>query len=334
VRSQQMISADMPTRADSSTLSHLLITRFSYRGKDAFEHVSGPTFHGAEDPLSPPRLETRFELFEMTCLPSVLGQSEQRFVWVILVDRALPETYGRRLRALVGARDETFIHAYDPQSDLGALAWLAPYRSQRSSRVATTNLDDDDSLPSSFVATLQRGLGDLERKGRLPPIGIVGARQIVEWDLVPSSEAPLGWKAPWHRKTSVASAGLTLYCSVPAFDACVLGLRHGYAQKYLRFAASPAHPNVIAFQKAVRGSARHAGVDLEAWPPEAYFRDISAELGPVLMTNHSSNDQARRVAETKDNRIAVTGPADFPGLPVDWEKAASFFRGRPPQGER
>jgi hypothetical protein len=306
------------------TLSHLVITRFSYRGKDVFRHVSGPTFYG-EDPLHPERLEMRFRLFELSCLPSVLAQTEQCFTWVILVDQALPQHYLARLRSLVAARQRTFIHTFDPQSDLGALDWLRPYLPQLIDRVMTTNLDDDDSLPRTFVAALHRRLADVER-GLLPPIGVVGARQIVEWDLVPSSDAPLGWKAPWHRKTSVASAGLSLYCSVPAFNLCVLALRHAYAQKYLRLAARTAHPNVSALQQSVRTSARDADIDLEAWPADSFFHDISAEIGPVLMTNHASNDQARRVLEPKHDRTAVTGPADFPGLPIDWEKARSLFR--------
>jgi hypothetical protein len=314
------------------TLSHLVITRFSYRGKDVFRHVSGPTFYG-DDPLNPERLDMRFKLFELACLPSVREQTEQRFMWVILVDRALPESCLAKLRSLVAVRQPTFIHAFDPKSDPGALDWLRPYLPEGVDRVATTNLDDDDSLPRSFVAVLQRRLVDLEGGGRLPPIGIVGARRIVEWDLMPSTEAPLGWKAPWHRKTSVASAGLSLYCRVPAFNLCVLALRHGYAEKYLRFSRSPGHPSVTGFQQSVRESAGKCGYDLEAWPPEAFFHDISAEIGPVLMTNHASNDQARRVLEPKPERTAVTGPADFPDLPIDWGKAGSLFRDPAAPGE-
>ena len=42
------------------------------------------------------------------------------------------------------------------------------------------------------------------------------------------------------------------------------------------------------------------------------------------MTNHTRNDQTERLFEVKRDRKAVTGPADFPDLPIDWEKARSL----------
>jgi hypothetical protein len=308
------------------TLSHLVITRFSYRGKDVFKHVTGPRFHSIEDPLNPKRLDLRFKLFELACLPSVLAQAEQGFSWIILVDRELPADCLARLRSLVRARKHSFIHAFDPQSDLGSLGWLRPYLPEGVDRVATTNLDDDDSLPTRFVTALQRRLRDLDGAGRLPPIGVIGARQIVEWDLLPSNDAPLGWKAPWHRRASVASAGLSLCCSVPSFDFCVLGLRHALAEAYLDFSTGPVHPNVIWLQRAVLAAAQKAGVDPRTWGHNDLFYDISQDVGPVLMTNHTDNDQPERLFESKRDRTVVTGPADFPDLPINWEKARSYAR--------
>lgn len=308
------------------SLRHIVITRFSYRGRDVFKRVAGPPFHRTEDPLEPKRLDIRFMLFELTCLPSVLGQVEQEFDWVLLVDRALPAPYLARLRALVSVRKATFIHPFDPQSDPGALAWLRGYLPAETHRVVTSNLDDDDSLPTRFTAVLQERLRDRAAKDLLPPIAIVGARQIVQWDLLAASQAPLGWKAPWHRPTRVASAGLSLCCALPDFDFCVLGLRHALADDYFDFSRAPAHPNVSWMRRAVSASAARAGVDLSIWPRDAYFHDISLDVGPVLMTNHVSNDQSERLFEAKRQRVAVAGPADFPDLPVDWTKAPSVVR--------
>jgi hypothetical protein len=306
-------------------LSHLIITRFSYRGKDAFKHVSGPTFDSTEDPLDSKRLDMRFRLFELVCLPSVLAQTEQGFIWVVLVDRELSPDYMTRLHSLVRARQASFIHAFDPQSDIGSLNWLQSYLPEGVDRVVTTNLDDDDSLPTRFVAALQQHLRDCGGASRLPPIGIIGARQVVEWDLLGSRDAPLGWKAPWHRRARVASVGLSLFCSVPSFDFCVLGLRHALAEAYFDFSAPPAHPNVTWFQRAVLAAAQTAGVDLRGFERDAFFYDISQEIGPVLMTNHTSNDQSQRLLEAKRDRTIVTGSADFPDLPIDWEKARSYM---------
>jgi hypothetical protein len=306
-------------------LAHVVITRFSYRGKDAFKGVSGPTFQSAEDPLNPERLELRFKLFELACLPSVLAQTEQGFAWVLLVDRELPAAYAERLRSLIRDRSNSFIHVFDPRSDLGALDWLEAYLPKGADRVVTTNLDDDDSLPTRFAATLNERLGELERAERLPPIAIAGAQQIVQWDLLLSSSAPLGWKARWHRKTPVASAGLSLCCSVPSFRFCVLGLRHWRARDYLDFATPPKHPNVAWFREAVLSAAHNTRVDLRTWQRDAFFYDISQDVGPVLMMNHASNDQAERLFEAKGDRTVVSGPADFPDLPIDWEKARAYL---------
>ncbi len=305
------------------TFRHFLITRFSYRGKDAFKEIAGPTFHRGGDPLEPARLELRFKVFEFTCLPSVLAQSEANFAWIILVDRALPAKYHDRLRSLTKYKKDTFIHPFDPQVSLATLGWLRPYLSDDNDYVITTNLDDDDSLPTRYVAEIQTRLGRLERIDAAPLTGIVGARQIIEWDLLTSRDAPFGWKASWHRGPSVASAGLTLSCKAPNVDLCVLALRHVRAETYLDFSRPPAHGNVRWFQDTIVRAAQAVHVDVTAWDHDDLFHDISEEVGPVLMTNHVRNDQTQRLFEQK-TRARVTGPGDFPGLPIDWEKARAY----------
>jgi hypothetical protein len=306
------------------TLSHIIITRFSYRGKDVFKQVSGPTFPRDDDPLDPARLEPRFELFELACLPSVLAQTDQDFTWVVLVDSKLPQQYSERLRALLSRRERSYVHVFEPGSDLGRLGWLRPYLAEGDQQVITTNFDDDDALPLRFAEVLHelaRGRGQ-----RLPPIGILGARRIVQWDLMRSPEAPIGWKAPWHRRTRVASVGLSLRCAYPAFDFCVLGLRHAHAEAYLDFWSPPLHPNAAWVQGEVLKAAQTARIDLRIWQPDAFFRDLSRDLGPVLMTNHGYNAQAERLFEDKPGRTPVTGAADFPDFSLNWDKASACVR--------
>lgn len=48
-------------------------------------------------------LEKRLELFEAYCLPSVMGQTCQDFVWVMLVDADTPEKFRKRIK---GYRDK------------------------------------------------------------------------------------------------------------------------------------------------------------------------------------------------------------------------------------
>ncbi len=85
------------------------------------------------------------------------------------------------------------------------------------------------------------------------------------------------------------------------------------------------HLNVLSFQQAVIAAAHRVGADVRGWKPEDLLYDISRDVGPVLMTNHPGNDQAQRLFEPKPGRTIVTGPGDFPRLPIDWEKARSFL---------
>lgn len=318
------MNANRPAGGTRPAPSHVIITRFSFRGKDAFKHASGPTFYSNRDPLDPEGLDLRLKLLELCCLPSILGQTEQAFSWILLIDRALPAPYLTRLRALTHVRENSFIHAFDPESDLGSLDWLRPYLPHGIERIVTTNLDDDDSLPARFTAILQERLRDLDSTGQLPPIGVIGARQIVQWELLFSNDAPLGWKAPWHRPgIRVASVGLSLYCSVPAFNLCVLALKHRFAEFYFDFSTALGEANVVWIRRTASEAAQRAGIDLRTWGRDAVFYDISRDVGPVLMTNHASNDQAQRLFEAK-GRTPVTGPADFPGLPIDWDKARAY----------
>jgi hypothetical protein len=305
-------------------LQHFVITRFSYRGRTAFSSIEGPTFVSDADPLDPKRLELRFNLFEITCLPSVLAQTQQDFYWIILVDAELPRHFHQRLLSLVQGRPKTFIHAFDPRSSLAHLAWLEEHIDTRG-QVLTTNLDDDDCISRHFIEALQQHLAERAAGSRLPPIGIIGAKSALEWDLVPSAMAPLGWKAPWHRGQWVMSVGLSLHCKVPEFDLCVLGLRHRSADHYLDFNNPPVNGNAAWFQRAVIQAAHANGVDLRNWQaPAAFFHDISQEAGAVLLTNHDSNDQATRVRERKPGRERITGPESLPQFAIDWQKAAVF----------
>ena len=312
---------------------HFVITRFNIRINDAFKHVRGPVVRIPVDPSDPDWLDVRFKVFEITCLPSITGQVDQSFAWIILVDPSLPASDRDRLRALTAGKKETFIHAVDPQSDLASLDWLGPYSVGGADYVITTNLDNDDALSAGFVATMHEHLRDADERGTLPPIGFIGARKIVQWDLLTSSEAPLGWKAPWHRQVRIAddrttattaSAGFSLICKVPEFNFCVLGIRHAAASTHLDFSVPPANGNAAWFRRSVASVCEANHIDLGTLQREDLYYDISKDLGAVLMSNHFWNGEDRRLFESKSDRTIVTGPGDFPDLLIDWEKARLY----------
>jgi hypothetical protein len=290
-------------------LEHLIITRFAVRMQDALRCVGGPTFFADRDPLARDNLALRSRLLDFTSLPSVRAQTDPDVAWVLLVDRDLPASYRGRLEARVRQVRRGHLHVYDPGDDMGGLAWCRPYLRRGTTHVLTTTLDDDDVLPAATAAGFRHHAEGLARAGRLPPAMIMAFTEVVQWDLLPSPTAPLGYRSPWHRGRFPASCGFSLLAAVEE-DASVMALRHRFGAAFFDPDAPVTNENV-AFARA-----RFAHV-LAAWPKEALFWDATAALGPVLMCNHFVNDQETRLSETKAHRARVRRPEDLP-FPIDW----------------
>lgn len=132
-----------------STFAHAILTRFNVR------FVADPK--AASIGVDPRWLETRFQLFERYCLPSVLGQSEPRFTWFVFFDNATPSPYVERAAALgelregivpvfcAGTLSLDFVKETLRRHVAGSPEWLL-----------STRLDNDDGLHRDFVANLQR----------------------------------------------------------------------------------------------------------------------------------------------------------------------------------
>ena len=314
-------------------IAHFVVTRFNIRINDAFKHVRGPVIRIPVDPLNPDWLDVRFRVFEMTCLPSIVGQVEQNFVWIVLVDSQLSHRDHDRLLALTKQKKEAFIHTVDAETDLASLDWLKPYLVEGADYVITTNLDNDDALPVRFVAAIQDHVRAADRMGTLRPLAFLGATQIVQWELLTSTEAPLGWKAPWHRQVrlpggrtaaTTPSPGLSLLCKVPAFTFSVLGIRHSTSSTYLDFTVPPSTSNAAWFRRSIASICEANHIDLRTLHHEGLYYGVGKDVGPVLMTNHYWNGEMQRVFESKADRSIVTGPIDFPEMSIDWEKVRAY----------
>lgn len=316
-------------------LAHAVLTRFSFRSYRNVSAAGASPNPKTIDPLDPRRLRYRFAFFESVCAPSVITQSEQGFDWILIVDRDLPRDYRARLDALVGDRPRTHLHDFSSHEELCRLGWLPAVGD--SSHVLTTLLDDDDALPVDFVECIQRHVGSLEPE--LPPVKILGVKQSLEWDLVPTLRRPLGSFSPWSRPCWPRSAGFSLLCKYPAHDCSVLNLNHLAGELYfdprsgerLRqrfreltgadFEAGTLEAIRAPFRDLIARSLAADGVAIERLPPGVCFHDLSSELGgPVVQTNHFLNDQETRIFEPQRDRRPVTGPGSFPGVRIDWER--------------
>lgn len=306
--------------------NHLILSRFSYRGRDALGHLDGPTWKMKDDPLQPDRLDLRFRLFECTCLPGVLAQTDQAFTWVLIVDKALPSSYRSRLEALLGGRKNFRIHEYDAEERLDRLEWVEMYLESNPEYVVTTNLDDDDVLPANFVRSVREHVFSDYQAGELPPVKTLGVKDIIQWDMISSPDAPLGWYSPWHRKRRASSCGFSLMVKYPQFPFCVLGMKHSLADHYFDFSLPARNRHVELCRSAVIAAASKDKTDLSVHPADRMFCDLGRETGPVVMANHVGNDQKWRLYEGKNNRLRVTGSGSFPGLAVDLDRFQTYSR--------
>jgi len=305
---------------------HFLLTRFSYRANNASRNVASATRKIDEDPLRPDRLELRCKLFECTCLPSVKAQSDQNFKWIIIVDKDLAPEFRSRLDDLLNGRPNFFVHTYDPEVRTDKLEWLEPYfrRDPDPAFVLTTNLDDDDALPRNFVSSVREHISTAYTKGELPPAKILGITKIMQWDMIISRRAPLGWRSPWHRAQRTSSCGYTLLVKYPELSFCVLGTKHVHAEHYFDFSTTPINAYVEKRRSAFVSAAARCGMRLDRYPASSMFHDLTPATGPVLMSNHDKNIQKWRLYERKSAGKPVTGPETFPNVGIDVDRFAMF----------
>ena len=305
-------------------LKHLVITRFNYRSKDAHNQLSGPTQKISEDPLNPERLELRFKLFESTCLPSVMAQTDKGFSWIIIIDKDLQPQFKSRLESLLEGRDNFFLHTFNPEDKQDRLGWLGAYLHNTPDYVLTTNLDDDDALPNNFISAVHKHISSVFQAGELSPIKTLGVKEIIQWDMITSRHAPLGWRSPWHRGQRTSSCGYSLLVKYPEFPFCVLGTKHKYAEHYFDFATPPKDRHVELRRSAFIAVGQDNNEQIDGYPADRMFYDLSSETGPVLMSNHTNNVQKWRLYERKGDRIPVTGPEMFPNVTVDLERFETY----------
>ncbi len=310
-------------------LEHFVITAFSIRN---YVTVVG------EDPLKPQALEYRFKVFELTCLPSIISQTNQNFAWVFMIDKDLKPDYRSRLRKLVQSKNRVHFIEFSPSLSRAKLDWLKPFFHSIPDYVLTTQLDDDDALPRNYVDALQSHLIETEEKEKLPPVKVIGARQRIYWELNTSPSAPLGYKKqPTFRSTAlrikqedfVESAGFSLSCKYPEYNFSFLGLQHYAAGNYFNWEEPPLVEHVEnvrkEFGQIIIGS---DGKSLRDWPVKDTFYDISETVGPVLAGSHIENDQVLKFY-LGVNREKVLGPETFPNIEVDLDcmkKYSDFFR--------
>jgi hypothetical protein len=127
--------------------AHVVLTRFNVR------YAQNPATPSIG--IDPSWLADRFHLFEKYCLPSVMAQTEQDFRWMLFFDRATPEPFASRARALAAERAGIY-PVFCEQLPLSEVKkTISDILPEEPEWLLTTRLDNDDGLHAEYVATVQ-----------------------------------------------------------------------------------------------------------------------------------------------------------------------------------
>ena len=139
-----------PKEGFLSMFKHFIITRFNLKMNNI------TTKHG-ETVLGDTWLSDRFELFERYCLPSIKGQNEQNFTWLVYFDVDTPQAYKDRVAAI-----HSDYHNFTPVYHDGVEGLHGAIKEEIEGRLddadthlISTRLDNDDALHADYVKTVQ-----------------------------------------------------------------------------------------------------------------------------------------------------------------------------------
>ena len=322
---------------DESSYSHIIITRFSYRGFKMPRSF---------DPLDTAVLSRRFDVFEATCLPSILGQTCKDFSWVLLVDEMLPAAFRSRLENLVSGHVSAFLHCYSKNLRLGTLDWLVPYLGESRDHIVSTMLDDDDMLCADFVAQIKTHLNGLQARNGLPRLLLMACQNAVQWDMVAKRHAPLGYVKPWQARSPDGrcyhppSTGFSALSDYPDTNLSIFRFSHHLARFYFADAEAVAGISNDVRKRSKRArteSIRRATLAKREVVPSgaaALLHWIPGDAPQALIVNHGTNRQVLRLFYSARQRVKIDGPASLAGFPIDWAAVARCLEKHPSQGSR
>lgn len=127
---------------------HFLITKFNVPLINTVQKTwARPVLEKSQKScLDPVWLEKRVELFETYCKPSVLGQTNQDFEWLILIHTDTPDLgiFEGKPKIVRTDRPDYLVSA-------NVVRWMST-----SEYVISTSLDSDDALSKNYVAEVQK----------------------------------------------------------------------------------------------------------------------------------------------------------------------------------
>lgn len=128
------------------------LCRFSYLGHGGFRITHDSLEERRAFLYDPERMENRFRHFEAITLPSVVGQTDPDFTFLIVTGECLPEHYLERLLDLVEDHPQIVVQAYPPMRHRRAMNTAIRKAQQNPKETCLQfRLDDDDAMGVDFV---------------------------------------------------------------------------------------------------------------------------------------------------------------------------------------
>jgi uncharacterized protein (UPF0297 family) len=130
---------------------HYLITRFNLRAE--YWDVT----KNNEQLLTDEWMDNRMWLFENFCFPSVAGQTNQNFEWILYFDTNTKEVYKNRIISLVANHSNINVFFVDamPAFEPELLKYIA-HGTKGIPYLITTRIDNDDSIHVDFINEVQK----------------------------------------------------------------------------------------------------------------------------------------------------------------------------------
>lgn len=104
-------------------------------------------------------LDTRVELLERWCMPSIRSQSELDFTWLLLLDQATPAHIVERVRKVCAEVSRSVVHLSSAASAAACTVEAIASEAEGLDVVVTSRLDSDDAIGRQFVEDVQTRVG-------------------------------------------------------------------------------------------------------------------------------------------------------------------------------
>jgi len=150
-----------------SSFEHVVITRFNVRLYNGLPNTKGN---------DPGWLAERFSLFETFCYPSVLGQTNQRFKWIVLFDEGTPERFKERALSYPKWKNYNpefvdFALHEETGCPPGLISIIKKHVPTDCQFLITTRLDNDDAVCNNFTQIVQNQFRAQDAEAIVFPIG-------------------------------------------------------------------------------------------------------------------------------------------------------------------